>query len=78
MYPIRDQFMGTVYNDGTVKYKYPSFIKSSCVVDVTYFPFDTQKCRLQFGSWSYHGHELDLHYDRKQGWLRELSRKLAF
>ena len=67
MYPIRDLFMGKVLNDGSVSYAFPSYLKSSCVVDVTFFPFDSQRCRLQFGSWSYDGLELDLVNYRDQG-----------
>lgn len=38
----------------------PAMIKSSCQVDVRYFPFDEQKCVLKFGSWTYDGYHLDL------------------
>ncbi|KAK3612320.1 hypothetical protein CHS0354_011038 [Potamilus streckersoni] len=27
--------------------------KSTCSVDITYFPFDTQSCDLRFGTWTY-------------------------
>ena len=67
MYPIRDQFSGKILSDGSMNYPFPSFIKSSCVVDVTFFPFDTQRCRLQFGSWSYDGTELDVVYFHDHG-----------
>lgn len=33
---------------------------STCNVDVRWFPFDTQKCELKFGSWTYDGWLLDL------------------
>lgn len=33
---------------------------SLCKVDVTYFPFDKQICRLQFGSWAHNGLELNM------------------
>jgi len=35
-------------------------LTSSCRMDVTWFPFDTQVCELQFGSWTYSGILLDL------------------
>lgn len=34
--------------------------KSSCYIDVRWFPFDVQQCNLKFGSWSYGGWSLDL------------------
>ncbi|NWW93850.1 ACH10 protein, partial [Rhynochetos jubatus] len=39
----------------------PAITKSSCKVDVAYFPFDGQRCRLTFGSWTYNGNQIDLH-----------------
>jgi len=35
-------------------------IKSSCKIDITYFPFDQQNCDLKFGSWTYDGFLLNL------------------
>ena len=29
-------------------------------MDMTYYPFDVQKCVLKFGSWSYNSHQLNL------------------
>lgn len=34
--------------------------KSTCKIDVTWFPFDEQKCLLSFGSWSRSSQELRL------------------
>jgi len=34
--------------------------KSSCRIDVTFFPFDEQRCPLKFGSWTYDGFQMDL------------------
>ena len=31
-----------------------------CDVDVAYFPFDRHQCRLELGSWSYHGGSLEI------------------
>ena len=27
--------------------------KTMCIIDITYYPFDDQRCELTFGSWSY-------------------------
>ena len=49
-----------ISHDGTVTWLSPNLIKSSCKINVKYFPWDTQTCRLKFGSWSFHGLKLDL------------------
>lgn len=38
----------------------PGILKSTCYIDVRWFPFDVQKCDLKFGSWTYNGWLLDL------------------
>ncbi|XP_078331494.1 neuronal acetylcholine receptor subunit alpha-10-like isoform X2 [Crassostrea virginica] len=52
--------------DGVVVWPVPVKLKSSCKVDITYFPFDDQECILRFGSWIYSGSWIDytsLHND---------------
>ncbi|XDV37828.1 hypothetical protein PO909_007367 [Leuciscus waleckii] len=47
------------YN-GEITWDAPAITKSSCVVDVSYFPFDSQQCNLTFGSWTYNGNQVDI------------------
>lgn len=56
---MRD-YRAVVHSSGAVKYQFPSNIKSSCKIDVFHFPFDTQTCRLVFGSWIYTGFEVNI------------------
>uniref|UniRef100_A0A3Q1BQW9 Cholinergic receptor nicotinic alpha 9 subunit n=1 Tax=Amphiprion ocellaris TaxID=80972 RepID=A0A3Q1BQW9_AMPOC len=46
--------------DGEITWDAPAITKSSCVVDVSYFPFDSQECNLTFGSWTYNGNQVDI------------------
>ena len=49
-----------VTSDGDVLWVVPAMTKSSCRIDVTFFPFDEQRCGLKFGSWTYDGFQMDL------------------
>ena len=31
------------------------FSQSTCLIDITWFPFDDQNCEMKFGSWTYNG-----------------------
>ncbi|KAJ7998353.1 hypothetical protein DPEC_G00221820 [Dallia pectoralis] len=45
---------------GYCQYLPPGIFKSTCYIDVRWFPFDVQRCDLKFGSWTYGGWSLDL------------------
>lgn len=45
---------------GACQYIPPGILKSTCYIDVRWFPFDIQKCDLKFGSWTHNGWLLDL------------------
>ena len=49
-----------IYNDGYILWSRPGMIRSTCSFDLTNFPYDEQQCSLKFGSWSYHGNEVNL------------------
>lgn len=49
-----------IYNTGTVEWIPPAIFQSTCKIDVTYFPFDQQRCEMIFGSWTYTGNAVTL------------------
>ena len=46
--------------------KPPAIYKSSCEIDVEYFPFDEQSCLMKFASWTYDGHEVDIRHVKQE------------
>ncbi|XP_041369292.1 acetylcholine receptor subunit alpha-L1-like isoform X1 [Gigantopelta aegis] len=50
----------TLHHTGLVVWEPPAIFKSSCPIDVEFFPFDVQTCSLKFGSWTYEGDQVDL------------------
>ena len=49
-----------VYSDGYIFWSRPGLIKSTCIFNLTYFPYDQQTCKLKFGSWAYDATEIYL------------------
>uniref|UniRef100_A0A3B4ASR4 Cholinergic receptor, nicotinic, alpha 10a n=1 Tax=Periophthalmus magnuspinnatus TaxID=409849 RepID=A0A3B4ASR4_9GOBI len=59
-------------SDGQVTWDQPSITKSSCSVDVAFFPFDLQQCVLTFGSWTHNGNQMDLNIELDTADLADL------
>lgn len=47
----------------------PAIYKSSCTIDVQYFPFDQQECEMKFGSWTFKGDQMKFYFYRDQNTL---------
>ncbi|CAF1146456.1 unnamed protein product [Adineta ricciae] len=54
------QTMAMINHDGSVFWPIPTRLKSTCQIDVTYFPYDEQECKLKFGSWTYNGFQVSI------------------
>lgn len=59
-YEVTIMTKAIIHNDGRVVWNPPAIYKSSCQIDVQYFPFDKQDCFMKFGSWTYDGYQVDL------------------
>ncbi|KAK2151149.1 hypothetical protein LSH36_374g03034 [Paralvinella palmiformis] len=56
-----------IYSEGNVLWIPPAIYKSSCTIDVQYFPFDEQECEMKFGSWTFNRDQVKLgYYEGKQ------------
>ncbi|CAJ0580277.1 unnamed protein product, partial [Mesorhabditis spiculigera] len=51
-----------IENNGSMLWVPPAIYKSSCIIDVEYFPFDEQICYMRFGSWTYNAQEVVLDF----------------
>ena len=47
-------------SNGTVQAMLPGRYTSSCLVDMTMFPYDEQTCTLSFGPWAYNTKQVDM------------------
>ncbi|XP_014298481.1 acetylcholine receptor subunit alpha-type acr-16 [Microplitis demolitor] len=56
-----------VTHNGSCLYVPPGIFKSTCKIDITWFPFDDQHCDMKFGSWTYDGNQLDLILNSEEG-----------
>ncbi|XP_047396128.1 neuronal acetylcholine receptor subunit alpha-3 [Sciurus carolinensis] len=59
-FQVDDKTKALLKHTGEVTWIPPAIFKSSCKIDVTYFPFDYQNCTMKFGSWSYDKAKIDL------------------
>lgn len=57
---LGDIYPAIVTSDGSVAWYSKRIHTSTCGIDVSNFPWDTQKCNLSFGSWAYDMSGVDL------------------
>lgn len=61
-----------IHHDSGVEWIPPAIFQSTCKIDVTYFPFDQQRCEMIFGSWTYTGNAVTLKFYKDRDYV-ELS-----
>lgn len=67
-YEVTIMTKAVLHYSGKVTWNPPAIYKSSCDIDVEFFPFDEQNCFMKFGSWTYDGYTVDLrHINQKKG-----------
>ncbi|CAK9811584.1 Acetylcholine receptor subunit alpha-like 2 [Anthophora quadrimaculata] len=67
-YGVTTMTKAILHYTGKVLWTPPAIFKSSCEIDVRYFPFDQQTCFMKFGSWTYDGIQIDLkHINQNTG-----------
>merc|ERR1712004_954761 len=66
-YEVTIMTKAVLHYSGKVMWNPPAIYKSSCEIDVEFFPFDEQKCFMKFGSWTYDGYMVDLRHINQRG-----------
>lgn len=56
-----------VVSDGNLTWLSSAIFKSSCKIDVSWFPFDEQTCTMKFASWTYDGYQVNLVIQTTEG-----------
>ncbi|NXT22014.1 ACHA6 protein, partial [Syrrhaptes paradoxus] len=59
-FQVEGKTKALLHYDGMITWTPPAIFKSSCPMDITFFPFDHQNCSLKFGSWTYDKAKIDL------------------
>ncbi|XP_045216376.2 acetylcholine receptor subunit delta-like [Mercenaria mercenaria] len=67
-----------VSSAGDVRWNPYQVLESTCSIDITYFPFDTQTCELKFTAWSYSSDQVELNKGNKGVQLEEYVENSAW
>lgn len=65
-YEVTLMTKATLNYTGDVLWRPPAIYKSSCEMNVLYFPFDEQSCLMKFGSWTYNGFQVSFSIYKKE------------
>ncbi|CAH1777914.1 unnamed protein product [Owenia fusiformis] len=64
---VYSDVFAVVQHTGSVYWPVPAVIKTTCKIDMTFYPFDIQRCPIKLGSWSYNGNQLDVYSKNTAG-----------
>ena len=76
-YQVTLMTKATLHSNGRVVWEPPAIYKSSCNIDVEYFPFDVQTCSMKFSSWTYDGFLVRSIFKDFNSYLLALLHKLS-
>ena len=48
--------------DGEVRWEPAAILSTSCDMDVTFFPYDSQTCDIELASWGFHTDAVNLSF----------------
>ena len=51
-----------VRHDGRITWAFGGIFATICELDMTYYPFDRQSCKIEIENWAYDGHHVNLSY----------------
>lgn len=74
----KQDFKPSVHSDGTIIYNFPSVVDNRCIIDIAKFPYDSQVCKFVFGSWAYHGEEIDFIPKNENGDISNLEENVEW
>uniref|UniRef100_A0A5K3EM91 Neur_chan_LBD domain-containing protein n=1 Tax=Mesocestoides corti TaxID=53468 RepID=A0A5K3EM91_MESCO len=55
-----------LHSNGDVLWIPPAIFKTSCAIDVRFFPFDQQTCHMDLGSWTYTNNQVEIKFYNNQ------------
>lgn len=53
-------------------------IDNRCIIDIAKFPYDSQVCKFVFGSWAYHGEEINFIQKNSNGDLSTMEENVEW
>jgi len=67
MYGEYKEFQAVLRRNGRVRWEPGGVFRTMCPIDIRFYPFDEQTCKLVFGAWSYYTTKMNLTADEHKG-----------
>ena len=53
LFPDFSKYRAIISSNGAVRWEPAGVFETSCKIDITFYPYDSQICALEFGTWAY-------------------------